>query len=869
MAQPMRLSLAITADASGVAPATAEVRREIQGVDAAAREAASGLAIVSAANDRLEATARKAADAARGQSAAEKDLRNAVMQFAGGRAPLNDNEYRRRAADVEAYGDALDRLRARYNPLFAVTRQYLTAREEIRRAHTVGAISSDEMTAALSRERQATLASIAAIKGRNAAITDAPPVMRNVANDNRFGGGGSFATANIAAQFQDIGVTSAMGMSPLQIALQQGTQLSAVLNTMKNPVKGLASAFLSVINPVSLVTIGVVGLAAATIQYFTMSKRETRTIDQLLDDHDETIRALKEAWGEAATGSEQYGQRSSRAVSFAFEMSTAELRKRLREEVANVNAAITEAAGANLDDIGGPRAFRQTELFRVLSEEIGNLLEAAKGGEPDIIGLTRRIEELGQASGNTGIRNLADDVATAIRPIEELARKLVDANRRLKELFDNVGPNGMLLSQGPWARDDMAALADFETQQAIAQQRAREAFDADVMGMRARSPSERAAAARAQAAADYDVDESASDRAQRIELAGMRELISAEHELTEARRDRARALDESVAQQELELQLIGKTAGEAARLRMEFDLTAQLREEAARTGVAVDEQEIELIRRKAAEVGNYADKIAATRLEQDLMFEREQLFRSPAEQRVFSTLRGAGIEPASERGQAIADQIRLNEQIEFGRDLAQDFGNSLVGAFRDGKLEGQELLGIVVQLIQQLATMPGGFSGIGGVLQGIFGGGTTSFASDILSGVRVGLFHDGRYPGQPGGTRLADPAWFINAPRYHNGRIPHLAPDEEPAIVRRNEPIFRDMNHARQVVGAMGGSQQRVGLEVEVFVRDDGTLGAIAREAGRSGGAEAADVQIKQSEASLPERMNQAKRYPRRRGAQA
>ena len=45
-------------------------------------------------------------------------------------------------------------------------------------------------------------------------------------------GSGGFNTANIAAQFQDIGVTAAMGMNPLQIALQQGTQISAALGPM-------------------------------------------------------------------------------------------------------------------------------------------------------------------------------------------------------------------------------------------------------------------------------------------------------------------------------------------------------------------------------------------------------------------------------------------------------------------------------------------------------------------------------------------------------------------------------------------------------------------------------------------------------------
>jgi lambda family phage tail tape measure protein len=75
-----------------------------------------------------------------------------------------------------------------------------------------------------------------------------------------------FNTANIAAQFQDVGVTAAMGMNPLTIALQQGTQLSAIINSMERPLAGIAAAFTSIINPVSLLAIGFVALTASLIQ---------------------------------------------------------------------------------------------------------------------------------------------------------------------------------------------------------------------------------------------------------------------------------------------------------------------------------------------------------------------------------------------------------------------------------------------------------------------------------------------------------------------------------------------------------------------------------------------------------------------------
>jgi len=75
-----------------------------------------------------------------------------------------------------------------------------------------------------------------------------------------------FYVGNITAQFQDIGVTAAMGMNPLTIALQQGTQLSEVFKDMENPLVSLVAAFKSLIGPISLMTMGIVALVSAGIQ---------------------------------------------------------------------------------------------------------------------------------------------------------------------------------------------------------------------------------------------------------------------------------------------------------------------------------------------------------------------------------------------------------------------------------------------------------------------------------------------------------------------------------------------------------------------------------------------------------------------------
>lgn len=87
-------------------------------------------------------------------------------------------------------------------------------------------------------------------------------------------------TSNIAAQFQDIGVTAAMGMNPMMIALQQGTQLSAVL---QGGIGSLGAAFRQIINPLSLMTIGFVAAAAALIQMVDWTKLAIASLTFLAD----------------------------------------------------------------------------------------------------------------------------------------------------------------------------------------------------------------------------------------------------------------------------------------------------------------------------------------------------------------------------------------------------------------------------------------------------------------------------------------------------------------------------------------------------------------------------------------------------------
>lgn len=134
--------------------------------------------------------------------------------------------------------------------------------------------ASNDAAAAARKEAAALDAAAAAARNRNNVPqprnNPANPNRPNSANDNDLSAGALKANVgNIAAQFQDIGVTAAMGMNPLLIALQQGTQLSMALG---GGLKSLVAALATVFSPVALLTIALVALGAALIQAVNWTK---------------------------------------------------------------------------------------------------------------------------------------------------------------------------------------------------------------------------------------------------------------------------------------------------------------------------------------------------------------------------------------------------------------------------------------------------------------------------------------------------------------------------------------------------------------------------------------------------------------------
>ena len=182
----------------------------------------------------------------------------------------------REAANLKA---ELDEVRARFNPLFAASRQYEMALRDIADAERMGAISANEAAAARDRAAQAIAPMNNAMRG-NAQAT----------------GAATAANANLFAQWNDIAVMMAAGQNPMQLAMQQGTQVSQVLMTLgggTTALRAIGTSFLAMLNPISLATIGIIAFGAAGVQWLMTLGGETKTFEDHLDELNDTLGRMK------------------------------------------------------------------------------------------------------------------------------------------------------------------------------------------------------------------------------------------------------------------------------------------------------------------------------------------------------------------------------------------------------------------------------------------------------------------------------------------------------------------------------------------------------------------------------------------------
>jgi hypothetical protein len=214
------------------------------------------------------------------------DLRSGLLQatvaaeYAQGEQAQLARELEQTGRAAQQQAEALSRLRAAHDPLFAASQRYSTALSEI--DSLVAANMVSEAQASAMRERAA-----ATYLAMGSAADTFAGQARN----------GAMAAQQVGFQLNDIGVMLAGGMSPLSIAVTQGTQLAQTFQGLKGStsiLSTLAGGFAAMFSPVSLVTIGVIALGAAIVQWMTSGSDATKDFASAMAEADSAISNLRQ-----------------------------------------------------------------------------------------------------------------------------------------------------------------------------------------------------------------------------------------------------------------------------------------------------------------------------------------------------------------------------------------------------------------------------------------------------------------------------------------------------------------------------------------------------------------------------------------------
>jgi len=239
------LRQALTVGAISEAAYTAKLERR----KAAFAEQVRGLGLVSNAERQATAAAQETARATQAATAAAQAsaAKARAQGMVSGQTIIVD-----RGSDIANYGQQLDALRAKYNPLFAAGQAYKAQLAEIGTAARVGAISEAERAAALTRTKNAFAGQVAAIRSTTAAGDAA----------RRSVGLQAHEWQNLSFQVNDAVTMLASGSSAFQVVATQGGQVYQVLSGAQGGISGALGAIkdrLLAISPL----VGVFGLLAA------------------------------------------------------------------------------------------------------------------------------------------------------------------------------------------------------------------------------------------------------------------------------------------------------------------------------------------------------------------------------------------------------------------------------------------------------------------------------------------------------------------------------------------------------------------------------------------------------------------------------
>lgn len=544
----------------------------------------------------------------------------------------------------------------------------------------------------------------------------------------------------------EMGTRMASGDSPFMIGLQQGGKLGEMLSGaggLTGIVRGLGNAFLTMLNPIGLVTQALTFAGAAAVQYFLNAGRDVKSVDEILKRHAEHIAELGPTY-------QKMNEQKEEALKLGPAITNANLKDDYKNAQKTLKAKGEKASRSILADMLGQQAPYADQMvyippttFDPAIEAIGRFNKSIESGKIKAIEFQNEIIEL-QNSGKITeeaaekLREYSSDAVVAQSKLSVLRDKIdpvAQAFAEMQEKIDDINPFGASKLQGTQqALDDLrrnlqAGQITIDQFKAgiLALQQARPDLSAPIgeigrLGVAAAITQGKIEGMRQAIVAKSDrlpTEDEARQRAKNFDDRfgddnGAKKLPSATRDsliagLIEQQKvygikpkedqsdpgfgggksqpvlETANAYDtlqKSVQSSIEQQQTEAQTIGLNSIAVETLKMNLELLRATEGKSHAATPGQIQDIKNKIAQYNELATSTANAKLAADIQFQQDQMGRSTIEQTIATTQEqyGLPIEMTSESAKA----IRYNEQLKYARDLAGDFTKTLVTGLRNG-----------------------------------------------------------------------------------------------------------------------------------------------------------------------------------------
>ncbi|MDX0105480.1 hypothetical protein GOC33_05505 [Sinorhizobium meliloti] len=537
-----------------------------------------------------------------------------------------------------------------------------------------------------------------------------------------------FAAKQLSAQFGDIAAQIAAGTSPLRAVATQADQIRMALQSAGGAANAFRALAGAVFNPITLATTAFTLLGERAIAYFTSVGEGTEAADTALKAHIDLVEAVTREWGDAVPSLKAYAEEVRNATNIGqLREATAKHIDQLfadaREQMAGLGVDLTDvvtqlrAAGAEEEGIS-----RIQDAFRSMKEAVDSGNDSTKQAQE----LTAALASSFSETGVTAADSFAGSINRVAGAFAEFAKQAAKARAEAEAAIQaRTGAQGSgIVPFNPLPADD--------TNRRVQLQAARESIAGieSSGNYRALGP----------------ILENGDRAYGRYQVMG-RNIADWTKRAIGTALTPEQFLNNPQFQDKVFDHVFG---GYIEQFGMQGASEAWF---AGPGGVGKSNRKDAL----GTSVGDYSAKFTAGLGE------------------VKDAWAGLRDVTASTKEETAA---LTTQYADFGQ-VAQTAVQGLANALADGKLEGKELLQILMQVVQQLLTMPPAGGG------GLFGGG-----GGFLSGILGSIFHKGGVAGGPAPQRMVSPSTFAGAKRYHTGGVAGLMPGEVPAILQRGEVVL-------------------------------------------------------------------------------